>query len=694
MTNPRPKGFVGFLGELKRRHVYVTAVAYTGVSVVVIELTGAVSEALLFPDWTSRLVTFLLILGFPLALVLSWTFDLTGKGIVRTGEDEVLEGGSKGGAREGAREEGGTPGASSPVAAPSSGGSLRRSRPLGPRVALPPSRRRKTGAGTRTTARTDPPAGGGGPEAEEAPPPFPTPDPERVRRATLAHLRHELRTPVNGIIGYSEMLLEDVEDGDYPGDYGNDLRKIRAGGHQLLSLIDSVLGNGAVQDMDTDLEAYARRIRVDLRTPVTSVVGYAEMLLETAQEESHDDLVPDLEKVHAAAHRLLDLSGDIVGLATSGELAPGLDTYDASELTRSVLSKIQPRASRGEAEAEGRLLVVDDNAENRELLSRQLARQGYAVLTAPDGQEALEILASRSVDLILLDVIMPRMDGVETLTRIKADGRLQEIPVLMLSSLDEVDGALRCIEMGAEDYLSKPVKPAILEARINANLEFHRMRQRERVFQDRMAEDESFIRSLLRSSFPDVVAERALAGEEELADVVPEATVLVCKVRGLERPTSSGGLTHTLGAFREIFLNVESLAREHGVETCIWRADGFTAVAGAPTPMDDHLDRAADMARALRGRLGGMTAPDGSPLRLGLALHSGPVLGAALGGERLRYCVWGEGVDTAERVAETAPEGALLATPSVHGRLKERFSFKAQKVRQIGGVQMRTYLLD
>jgi len=502
-------------------------------------------------------------------------------------------------------------------------------------------------------------------------------------------MRHELRTPINGIIGYAEMLLEDVEEDAYAGD----LERIRSGGRKLLSLIDEVLGEGAAAAHGADLESYAEQIRVDLRTPITSVVGYAEMLLETAQEESREDLVPDLERIHASAHRLLELSGDIVGLATAGESARSVGESEASELTRAVLSKIQPGGPATDGEAEGRLLVVDDNAMNRDLLSRQLARQGYVVLTASDGAEALELLGNQKVDLILLDVIMPGMDGVETLRALKSDDKLAEIPVLMLSSLNEVDGALRCIALGAEDYLSKPVKPAILEARITANLDLHRMRERERVYQERLAAEEAFIEDLLLGAFPEGAAQRVRSGDAQVADVISEATVLSGRIRGLSAPSSTGMLRQQLESLRDAFLTLEALAREHGVETVLWREDGFLAVAGAPSPVEDHVERAASLGGALLAHLPALSGPGGDPLRLGLGLHTGPVAAAVLGGDRLRYEVWGEGVKTAQGVAGAAPEGELLASPPVYSRLKETHPFQPQKVREISGVQMRTYLM-
>jgi len=127
----------------------------------------------------------------------------------------------------------------------------------------------------------------------------------------------------------------------------------------------------------------------------------------------------------------------------------------------------------------GRLLVVDDNRMNRLKLSAALKQQGHTVLTAENGRQALEMIHSESFDVILLDIIMPEMDGYTVLESLKKDGSLRDIPVIVISALDELDSIVRCIKMGAEDYLLKPFDPVLLKARIDASLEKKRLRDQE-----------------------------------------------------------------------------------------------------------------------------------------------------------------------------------------------------------------------
>jgi sigma-B regulation protein RsbU (phosphoserine phosphatase) len=127
--------------------------------------------------------------------------------------------------------------------------------------------------------------------------------------------------------------------------------------------------------------------------------------------------------------------------------------------------------------AESALLVVDDNEDNRYTLTRRLQREGYTNLTtANDGQQALDLLQSRRFDLVLLDVMMPGLNGYEVLQRMHSDSRLRHVPVIMISALDEIDSVIRCIELGAEDYLAKPFNPTLLRARVGASLEKKRLR--------------------------------------------------------------------------------------------------------------------------------------------------------------------------------------------------------------------------
>lgn len=307
-------------------------------------------------------------------------------------------------------------------------------------------------------------------------------DNSRAARAFLAHLRHELRTPVNAILGYGEMLLEDAE-GRRQEDWVSDLQKIRVAGDQLLNLVNDILAPDkiAAGKLDDDLETIGVNLRHALLTPINTIIGYSEMLLEDAEERGQQEVVADLQKIHAAAQRFLALIHNVVQYAQGQEGALVQDAVTTAMIQNAV-SSLRPLAAEAAAPPAAlpaTLLIVDDNEINRDVLSRRLERQGYTVAVATNGPQALATVKTQPFDLILLDVIMPGMSGYQVLEQLKSDATLRDVPVIMISALDELDSVVRCIEAGAEDYLPKPFNPVLLRARISACLEKKRLRDQE-----------------------------------------------------------------------------------------------------------------------------------------------------------------------------------------------------------------------
>jgi DNA-binding response OmpR family regulator len=244
---------------------------------------------------------------------------------------------------------------------------------------------------------------------------------------------------------------------------------------------------------------YFAHVRHELRTPVNAILGYSEMLQEEAEELGQQPFLDDLQRIHTAGRRLLTLIDDVRDpLAALGDGETGRAGDGAGDETgrrgdpmgyrRSRLSAVSPRRpvapsafhapSPSEART-GRLLVVDDNESNRDVLSRHLQRQGHTVTTAEDGNQALAMLRREGFDLVLLDIMMPEVDGYQVLEQMKSDPALNHLPVLLLSARDDLDSVVRGIAMGAEDYLPKPFNPVLLRARIGACLEKKRLRDQE-----------------------------------------------------------------------------------------------------------------------------------------------------------------------------------------------------------------------
>jgi two-component system, NtrC family, sensor kinase len=280
-----------------------------------------------------------------------------------------------------------------------------------------------------------------------------------LQHADLAELRHNLRTPLNHVIGYSELLIEDASGGRHAVAL-DPLRHIHSAGKASLSEINGVLSNRESVDR-SELGALCEKLRPRMDRIRSLVQGLEESEIASVPFGWRDDL----ERISRAASKLLQL---LCGETETAAAAP-------------------VRAPAVAAPSSGaRILVVDDSAANRSMLVRRLQRQGYNAEEAGGGPEALDRVAAENYDLVLLDLMMPVMDGFEVLARMKQDRRMRTVPVVMISALDEIDSVVRAIEMGAEDYLLKPFDPVLLRARIGALLEKKRLRD-ELTVQEKMA---------------------------------------------------------------------------------------------------------------------------------------------------------------------------------------------------------------
>ncbi len=287
----------------------------------------------------------------------------------------------------------------------------------------------------------------------------------------LSKLRHDMRTPVGHMIGYAEMLEEDLDE-ESAKMHSGDLQAIQNAGQRLLAQIDDHLSAARESAEEINVSDAQFQMRIQLN----HIAGYTEMLREEALEEDHDELVGDLTHIANASKSLLDLVEEIGPrlLEADGAAKPAA----ADESPAPAPAPEDPGSHLGTLIGQGgEILVVDDDRANCELLARRLTRSGYAPAVVESGEAALDLLAERRFDLILLDLMMPGLSGLETLERLKASPRLRTIPVIMLSAADDVNTMVDCILQGAEDYIFKPFNPILLQARISACLEKVRLRQ-------------------------------------------------------------------------------------------------------------------------------------------------------------------------------------------------------------------------
>ena len=287
------------------------------------------------------------------------------------------------------------------------------------------------------------------------------------------------------------------------------------------------------------------------------------------------------------------------------------------------------------------ILIADDNRVNRLLLGRGLEQDGHTVVFAEHGAEALELLRTRRFDLILLDVLMPELDGYGVLGEIQGDPHLRDIPVVVTTSLDELDSVVRCIEMGAEDYLTKPINSVLLNARVNASLEKKRLRDEQRELISKFAAKE--------------VAEDLLTSGFSLGGKYVEATAMFCDIRSFTTIVEARDPVETIALLSDYYtLMMDAITGEGGIVNCLM-GDGLMAIFGAPTERQDHCRAAVLAAQQMIEliRLFNQDQADQGKLQIqiGVGIASGRVIAGYTGThQRATYTCVGDTVNVAARL--------------------------------------------
>jgi len=289
----------------------------------------------------------------------------------------------------------------------------------------------------------------------------------------------------------------------------------------------------------------------------------------------------------------------------------------------------------------GRLLVVDDNKVNRILLSRGLEADRHKVETAENGRLALEMLRSNSYDVVLLDIEMPEMNGYQVLEACLQDDELRNLPIIMTSSLDEIDSIVKCVELGAEDYLNKPVNPILLRARVNASLEKKRLRDQQR--------------KLIRTFATKEVADELSRTGFSLGGKFVNASVMFTDIRSFTTLTESQPPAEIIELLNDYYALMFDAITSHGGSVNQMIGDGLMAVFGAPVHYEDHCQRAVDSALEMLELLDGFNqnqaAQQKPQIKIGIGIASGQVIAGFTGTQhRATYTCVGDTVNLAARL--------------------------------------------
>jgi class 3 adenylate cyclase len=416
------------------------------------------------------------------------------------------------------------------------------------------------------------------------------------------------------------------------------------------------------------------RLRHDLRTPLHQIIGYAELLQDEVREAGQEKYLGDLGKIRAAARQALEAVDQAVPPAPGPDPpvvfrekepappAPAAQpepTVPLVPVPRPPAAPLTPGAVR--------LLVVDDNELNRDMLSRRLGGRGFTVETAESGEQALARLERQAFDLVLLDVMMPGLSGLEVLKRVRERWPESDLPVVMATARDSTEDVVEALRLGANDYVTKPLDFPVVLARVETQLTLTRQKQEIRRLADDLELRNQFIRSLFGRYISDEVVAGLLASPEgpRLGGELRKVTLLMSDLRGFTPLTEGLApeqvlrlLNSYLGAMADVILSHQGTIDE-------FVGDAILAIFGAPLARPDDAGRAVACGVAMQAALSELnranTAERLPRLEMGIAIHTGEVIVGNIGSERrTKYGVVGSAVNHAGRIESFTVGGQVL----------------------------------
>ena len=335
----------------------------------------------------------------------------------------------------------------------------------------------------------------------------------------------------------------------------------------------------------------------------------------------------------------------------------------------------------------GHVLVVDDEPPTRMLLRDPLEAYGYEVAEAENGRQALDCIAARSPDVILLDVMMPIMDGFELCRRLKRNEATAPIPILMVTALSDRKERLLGIKAGANDFLNKPVDIQDVTLRVG-NAVYAKS-----LFDQLRAEREKSERLLL-NILPKPIAEQMKQGDLNIADRHPDVTVLLADLVGFTTLAAHVSAEQLVCLLNEIFTAFDGLAEKRGLEKIKTVGDAYMVAGGLLNSQPDHAEAAVELALDFREELARFNQQYDTSIRIRTGISTGPVVAGVIGRNKFAYDLWGDTVNRACRLEALGEPDGILVAASTHERVQSKYLFdEVRRIQLKGGTEIAAYAL-
>jgi adenylate cyclase len=420
-----------------------------------------------------------------------------------------------------------------------------------------------------------------------------------------------------------------------------------------------------------------RSLQHALRTPLGQIIGYGELLEEELRERGITDLLADVERIAIAAHRLLDVVG---GPLFASEAAP-TPTVAADIQGRTEVRSVLPNRS-------GHILVIDDEESNRSLLCRRLGRHGYSVSEASSGAVALRMIEAESFDLVLLDFVMPEMDGLAVLDAIRRSRSISELPVIMATARTGREDVLGSLERGANDFISKPFDVGVVVARIETQLALRTAAREIGSLLRQVEIRNAFLRKTFGRYLSDDVAANLLERDDglEIAGERRRVTVMMTDVRGFTALTERIDPRNIIAILNEYLGAMTWVIDDHEGTVDEFIGDGILALFGAFGERADDAQRAISCAVAMQTALRSVNIRNrqrGMPeVAIGIGIATGDVVVGNIGSEkRSKFTAIGSAVNLAARLEGSAGGGEILISPQTYEEVHDLVD--VERVREL-----------
>ena len=516
----------------------------------------------------------------------------------------------------------------------------------------------------------------------------------------ISRLRHDLRNPINAIIGYSELTIEDIED-SYPNlnKLIPSLKIVKNDGKNILSIVNDILYNAersiTSKTKKIDLYKYSKSIQNSINSYVDNINLEIKKNIKAIDKNINEDFVDDFNKIQKALETITTILNQMETVNDSEDEIVNYRKKDIKLLENIMMTSDLIDYNLNSSNLIGNILIVDDSSVNLDLFKKQIQHFGHNVKTAEDGYIALKLIKENTFDLILLDLIMPRINGYQVLERLKSNQKTSNIPIIIISALDNLDNIVKCIELGAEDFIAKPFNTILLKTRINHVLEKKQLFDKQDQLLNTIKVEQDKSDKLLNNILPDSIINRLKDGSKTFAERFDDVSIMFADINGFTPLSEKLSPFALIDMLNEIFSEFDKISDENNIEKIKTIGDCYMVASGVPIANSNNSELLIKSAIQMKNFLKSYNKKINYQIGMTIGIHTGSVIAGVIGKNKFSYDLWGDTVNVASRVEAYGKKNSINVTKEVYKKLNPNYSFcKPQTIEIKGKGMMDIYQLN